>query len=54
MPNEKEAQEVHELLLKLWDKAVGTPTYEREQWQRLQEILWEKFPPKRILVQRPR
>jgi hypothetical protein len=52
MPDDKAGQEIHELLLQLWDKAVGTPEYDREQWRRFQELIWEKFPPKPILVRR--
>jgi hypothetical protein len=44
MPSQKDTEELHLLLLTLWDKAVGTEDYDKEQWQRLQELIQEHFP----------
>jgi hypothetical protein len=30
---------IRELFLKLWDKAVGTPTYDKKQWIDMQRML---------------
>lgn len=40
-----QAAEINELLLTLWDKAVGTSDYDKAQWQRLQELLNTLCPP---------
>jgi hypothetical protein len=42
-----QADEINELLLSLWDKAVGTSAYDRAQWQRFQELLNALHPPAR-------
>jgi hypothetical protein len=42
-----QAAEINELLLTLWDKAVGTSDYDKAQWQRLQELLNANYPPRK-------
>jgi len=32
-------QELRELFLTLWDKAVGTPDYNKDEWMRLEQLL---------------
>jgi hypothetical protein len=34
--------ELKTLILKLWDKAVGTPDYDKSQWKRLQFLIQGK------------
>jgi hypothetical protein len=32
-------QAARKLFLTLWDKAVGSPTYDKHEWLRLEELL---------------
>lgn len=36
---EKRQRELRLLFLTLWDKAVGTPTYDKEQWMRMEQLI---------------
>jgi hypothetical protein len=42
------AEEIHELFLTLWDKAVATPGYHKPEWMRLQALLYAARPPRRL------
>lgn len=39
MDEEEKRQELRRLFLTLWDKAVGTPTYNKQEWKQLDALI---------------
>jgi hypothetical protein len=36
-------REIHKLLHTLWTKAVGSETYNKKEWNRLDELIHDQF-----------